>query len=317
MKFTTTTASTTSKHSATASGVDGDRSAVLTAPDGSTTFQASSIPVAEQIADLCHPRIHTGRCLDASLEPAPAGPVRLLGVWAHPDDESYLSAGLMARTTAGGGHVTIVSIADGENGFPADDRRPAEQRAAQRRGELRGAMEVIGVSDLRFLGVPDGAIADAPTRALVDRIAGIIREVRPDVIVTFGPDGITGHPDHIANSTIVTQAWIDTGIGELWYAAKTDEWLDEWRELHDEYDVWMTSEPTGVKDDEVEEIVDLSGRELETKRAVLSGHRSQTEGLSQAFGEDRYRRWIRQETFRRPNPIELTSSVAPAEVGAC
>ncbi|MGA9278643.1 PIG-L deacetylase family protein [Ilumatobacter sp.] len=238
-------------------------------------------------------------------EPSPlhtsVNQTRVLGVWAHPDDEAYLSAGLMARTIVGGGQVTVVAITDGEDGFPADDTRPREQRAAQRRRELRAAMEVIGVQDVRFLGVPDGGVANAPREVLVDRIADIIRDVRPDVIVTFGPDGVTGHPDHVANSARATEAWENAGIGDLWYAAKTDEWLDEWRDLHDEFGVWMTEEPTGVRRDEVEEVVDLVGAELDAKRAVLSEHRSQTDGLSRAFGEERYRRWIRQETFRRPN----------------
>jgi LmbE family N-acetylglucosaminyl deacetylase len=281
-------------------------SPVLTAPDGCTTFHASSIPSAQQIADWCHPRSDPQRWLHASVTPVPVGPTRLLGVWAHPDDESYLSAGLMARTIADGGHVTVVAITDGEDGFPADDPRPPEQRAAQRRRELRSAMELIGVRDIRFLGVPDGGVADAAHDALVDRIADIMVDVDPDVIVTFGPDGITGHPDHVANSAIATEAWMNAGTGDLWYAAKTDEWLDEWRELHDEFGVWMTEEPTGVRDDEVEEIVDLVGGELDAKRAVLGAHRSQTEGLSQAFGEQRYRRWICQETFRRPDPSDLT-----------
>lgn len=289
-----------------------DSSPLLTAPDGCTTFRASSIPTARQIADWCHPRANPDRTLLESLAtPVPGvarkNPERLLGIWAHPDDEAYLSAGLMARTTADGGHVTIVAITDGEAGFPADDPRPPEQRAGQRRRELRAAMALIGVSDVRFLGVADGAVAAAPADVLVERIGEIIRDVDPDAIVTFGPDGITGHPDHVANSDLVTRAWLNTRIGELWYAAKTDEWLAEWRGLHDEFGVWMTREPTGVRGEDVETIVNLHGAGVATKRAVLAEHRSQTEGLAAAFGERRYRRWIRQETFRRPSESELST----------
>jgi LmbE family N-acetylglucosaminyl deacetylase len=232
-------------------------------------------------------------------------PDRLLGIWAHPDDEAYLSAGLMARTVANGGDVTVLAITDGEAGFPDDDTRSPEHRAEQRRRELRAAMAFIGVHDVRFLGIADGAVATTPADRLVVEIGDIIRDVDPDAIVTFGPDGITGHTDHVANSDLVTRAWMDTRIGELWYAAKTNEWLAEWRQLHDDFGVWMTEEPTGVRAQDLELIVELEGAELDTKRAVLAEHRSQTDGLAAAFGENPYRRWISQEVFRRPTELEL------------
>ncbi len=67
----------------------------------------------------------------------------------------------------------------------------------------------------------------------------------------------------------------------------------------------MTGEPTGVRAEDVEMIVELGNVELDTKRAVLAEHRSQTDGLAAAFGERRYRGWICQETFRRPSARDL------------
>lgn len=286
------------------------------ANDGYRSGTNAVLPVgltARQIADWCHPTATSGRWPD-SAPTADADtqglPSHLLGIWAHPDDEAYLSAGLMARTVAAGGQVTLLTLTDGEAGFPEEDPRPASERALQRRFELQEAMAVIGVYDVRFLAIPDGELADAPAGALADQLADVITEVCPDVIVTFGPDGITGHPDHIANSKVVTRAWAETRIGDLWYAAKTDAWLDEWRDLHDRFGVWMTGEPTGVRDDEIEMIVDLAGSELDTKRAVLAAHRSQTQALSEAFGEDPYRKWICQETFRRPSQQELSAGLS-------
>ena len=246
----------------------------------------------------------------------PAPPMRLLGVWAHPDDESYLSAGLMARTIGAGGQVTIVTLTAGEGGFPADDDRSVEHRARQRRLELSSAMATIGVHDIRFLGVADGTVAKASEQHLVRSIAAVIREVRPDVVVTFGPDGITGHEDHVASWRLATRAWLDCEQGDLWYAAKTEAWLDEWRDLHDELGVWMTEEPTGVREDELAVVVDLDSDELDRKRAVLAEHSSQTVGLAAVFGEDRYRRWIRQESFRRASGLpSSTPSPTPGTAG--
>ena len=242
----------------------------------------------------------------------PNAPLRLLGIWAHPDDEAYLSAGLMARTVAAGGAVTLVTISDGEAGFPAGDPRCKIDRAMQRRGELRDAMAPIGVDDMRFLGVPDGAVAEASPVEIVDQLIAIIHEVQPDVIVTFGPDGITGHGDHVATWTLATKAWLLSDIGELWYSAKTTTWLDHWRHLHDDFGIWMTEEPVGVHRDEIELVVDLTGAELEQKRVVLAGHASQTRPVAALFGEDDYREWIKEETFRRPSVEELfAASGAP------
>lgn len=229
---------------------------------------------------------------------------RLLGVWAHPDDEAYLSAGLMARTIAAGGEVTIVALSDGEAGFADDDGRPISERARVRRAELVDAMATIGVTDVRFAGLPDGELSRFGN-TMTSMTRDLLRWIEPDVTVTFGPDGMTGHPDHVANSWAVTRAWTEIGQGELWYAAKSQDWLDRWRPTHDEFGVWMAGEPRGVEPLDAVFTADLAGDELDTKRAVLAAHASQTAGLAAALGEPSYREWISQESFRRPTASEL------------
>ena len=61
----------------------------------------------------------------------PSAPKKILGIWAHPDDEAYLSAGLMARTIDAGGEVVVLTVTDGECGFSEDDNRPIHIRADQ------------------------------------------------------------------------------------------------------------------------------------------------------------------------------------------
>ena len=242
-------------------------------------------------------------------EPRPT-PRKLLGIWAHPDDEAYLTAGLMDRVVRTGGDVTLVALTDGEAGFDPDDPRPVEVRRRLRRDELRTATAAVGVHDVRHLGLPDGGVALADRTTVADALTSVIDEVAPDVVVTFGPDGITGHGDHVACSDLATMAWLAYPSGELWYATKTTAWLDEWRDLHDTYGVWMTEEPPGADPTRLARHLDLTGRDLDRKRAALAGHASQTAGLADALGESAYRRWIAQESFRWAEPIELAAHAA-------
>lgn len=258
---------------------------VLVAPDGCTRYRASAVA------------------------PSTSRRRHLLGVWAHPDDEAYLSAALMARTVEEGGRVTLVTLTDGEAGFPDDDPRPVHERARLRRRELVSAMARIGVTDVRFLGLSDGRVAQQGGEPLVARIRELICDIHPDVVVTFGPDGITGHDDHVHNSWAVTRAWAGVGIGDLWYAAKTQSWLDEWRQVHDEFGVWMSGEPSGLDLEDAVMLLEPTGTELDRKRAVLGEHQSQTTGIATALGEASYRSWIRQEVFRRPSPADLAAAM--------
>lgn len=237
----------------------------------------------------------------------PETPERLLGIWAHPDDEAYLSADLMAHTVEAGGSVTLVILTDGEGGFGPDDDRGDAARAGHRRAELTDAMAVIGVRDIRFLGVADGRVADHRSSPLVDRIARVMRRVQPDVTVTFGPDGVTGHPDHVACSRLATRAWSETRIGELWYATKSPEWLNRWDDLHRRLGVIMTEdgESAGLGRASVAHRFRAEGTRLEIKRRVLAAHRSQTEMIARSMGEDAYLEWIADECFREPTRAEL------------
>lgn len=256
---------------------------------------------------------------DESAIGRPAGqvglPTRLLGVWAHPDDEAYLAAGLMSRVAAAGGAVTLVVLTDGELGFAEQDRRSRAERSAQRRSEMLDAMGVIGVTDVRFIGIGDGDVRAVPVAELAAGLSDTIRGARPELITTFGPDGVTGHQDHVAASVATTRAWLETDIGDLWYAAKTTRWLDDWRSIHDDLGIWMTAEPSGYEPGDLAAVVRLSEDELNTKRRVLAGHCSQTEGVARVFGESAYREWICEESFRRPTDHEMfaidpTASVA-------
>ena len=150
----------------------------------------------------------------------------LLGVWAHPDDEAYLSAGLMLEYTARGDRVVIVTATLGDHGTDDPVSWPPRRLAACRHGELRRSLATLGVQEYHLLGFEDGT---CDTRDGTDAIARHIVDIRPDVIVTFGPDGMTGHLDHRAVSRWTTDAWMATGSdAELWYTTVTPDFHQQW-----------------------------------------------------------------------------------------
>lgn len=246
-------------------------------------------------------------------------PARLLGVWAHPDDEAYLSAGLMARMTDAGRSVTVITATRGEKGTDDERRFGTTAFATHRERELRASLDTVGVRDLRFLGHGDGDCDSSNTSDAVSMIESVMRQVRPSVIVTFGPDGITGHPDHQAVSRWTTEAWRRHGGGQLHYATMTHDYVAEHADLHDRlgtFDEFGLDGPISVAADAVVAAYDLSDAELDRKRQALAAHASQTVGLSAFMGEETYRTWWRTERFRRPTPAELATCPLPRPLGA-
>ena len=138
----------------------------------------------------------------------------LLGVWAHPDDEAYLSSALMASVRRDGGRVVVATATRGELGTPDPETWPADRLAELRERELHESLALIDVREHEWLGHTDGSMALVPTEQGVDQISALLERVRPDVIVTFGPDGMTGHPDHRTISAWVTEAWRRAGSRE-------------------------------------------------------------------------------------------------------
>jgi len=218
----------------------------------------------------------------------------LLGVWAHPDDEAYLSSALMAAVRRTGARVVVVTATHGEHGTDDPARWPPDRLAAERERELRASLDVVGVTEHHWLDHRDGELAGVPTLQGARELVPFFDRLAPDTVITFGPDGMTGHDDHRAVSGWTTRAVEGSGA-ELWYAALTADWLDEWGGLCAETGVWMTGPPQPATDPVY--VSRLAGELLDAKIAALAAHRSQTAGLIALVGEERYRSWWSTETF--------------------
>jgi LmbE family N-acetylglucosaminyl deacetylase len=136
--------------------------------------------------------------------------LKLLAVLAHPDDESLGFGGTLAKYAVEGVETYLVTATRGEKGrFGALGKGgdPAEVGRA-REAELRRAAKVLGLREVCLLGYPDGAVDEVDSATSIRAIVSQIRRIQPHVVVTFGPEGAYGHPDHIAISQFTTASTI-------------------------------------------------------------------------------------------------------------
>jgi LmbE family N-acetylglucosaminyl deacetylase len=126
--------------------------------------------------------------------------LKLLVVFAHPDDESMGMGGTLAKYSAQGVETYYVCASRGERGwFGPEEQNPGPGMLGQvRTRELENAVKALGMKGLHFLGYIDGDVDQADHNEIIGRIVTQIRSIRPQVMVTFPPDGNYGHPDHIA-----------------------------------------------------------------------------------------------------------------------
>lgn len=142
------------------------------------------------------------------------GRLGLMGILAHPDDESLGLGGIFARYAAEGVRLSLLTATHGQSGRylqhrPGSPEHPGIERLAElREAELRRAAAVLGITELTLLGYVDGRLDQVDPREAIARIAHHVRRLRPQVAVTFAPDGAYGHPDHIAISQFATAALV-------------------------------------------------------------------------------------------------------------
>ena len=155
---------------------------------------------------------------------------RLMAVLAHPDDESLGVGGTLAKYASEGADVFLLTATRGDGGryrgLPqGDPAHPGRAALAEiREKELRAAAAVLRLRDVALLDYHDQQLDRADVREAVSSVASHLRRVRPQVVLTFGPDGAYGHPDHVAISQLATGAVVRAAdrecvVSKLYYIA--------------------------------------------------------------------------------------------------
>jgi len=224
----------------------------------------------------------------------------VLGVWAHPDDDIYLSSGLMAVAAAAGNRVVDVTATRGEGGSMDEERWPSERMADVRTEEMRHSLEILGVQEHRFLE----ELVDVDMQTPLDasgaaQVLEVMRDVQPDTVLTFGADGMTGHEGHKSVSAWVGEAFERAAkLGaRLYHATATDEWAETWLPRLEPFDIFLPGTPPIVARDALAIDYSLPADVLDLKFRAIQAHESQVQGLVEVFGDD-MREWMAVESFR-------------------
>jgi len=239
-------------------------------------------------------------------------PMVLLAVWSHPDDESLLAGGLLAEVARRGGRVVNVNATSGEHGTDDPVANPPAILAERRERELSAALDELSAESAIRLGFGDGSCDLVPDRLGAEVVGTIIDRVDPDVIVTFGPDGVTGHPDHRSIARWTRRAVADRGdVVPLVTTAAAAAWPAFCIERLESIDAFWPGFPDRAGSDQT---VMLDDRLIERKLAALARHASQMAPVEEALGPDGFRAVAATEAYRAANPVarrRLTSAFTP------
>jgi LmbE family N-acetylglucosaminyl deacetylase len=250
-------------------------------------------------------------------------------VVAHPDDDAFSVAGTVALHADDPGfrfvlvHATDGAAGDIREGFPAT----RETLGAIRRAECEAAWRAVGRTPDRheWLDYPDGAVDQVPFGQLVDRIAAILEDERPDVVATFGPDGVTGHPDHITVGAATDAAFARlagtgrAGFERLLHRVLPKSVFDRWQQQRVDlglpiFDPTKMYHGRGVPDEQIAVTVECASVSHRVVAGILE-HRSQLHVMvDQPIDEFRLRRIVSREWASiawppRPAPTRMLTDV--------
>lgn len=220
---------------------------------------------------------------------------KLLIIGAHPDDETFFAGGTIAKYADEGTSVSVICATRGERGATGDVCS-IEELPRVREAELRDAMQILGVEETYFLPYEDQKLAGAPVEEIRRQLVEVIRKTRPQIVITFDPNGANQHTDHMAISRFASDA-LAAAADQRWYAelgaAHAIErlvWPPPTVIFRYPEDVDLRKEPG------IDFLIDTS-RWSEKKTAAIRAHRTQRLGRL-FFDDPNGRRTFSMEAFR-------------------
>lgn len=225
---------------------------------------------------------------------------RILLIFAHPDDESFIAAGVARRYADAGAEIALISATHGEAGAAGDPPLCGRaELAACREAELREAAAIVGIGPLHLLGYPDKHLAEAPPKKIREELVGLIRRHRPHVVITFDPNGGHGHIDHIAIARFAMDA-VTAAADARWHSSLGPAHIVPRVLWTPPVLAWDIEQPLDVREAPgVDFLVDVSAYR-KAKAAALRAHRTQHRSIDRwFFSNPTVERILSVETFRQ------------------
>jgi len=214
----------------------------------------------------------------------------ILCVGAHPDDETWIAGGIMAAAAQNGQKVVVITATKGEAASVDEDRWPSAQLGNIRAQELHDCLRILGVTEHGMLECLDGECDKADQNDMALQLASIMHRERPSTILTFGPEGLTGHGDHAAVSRWVERAvQLVDGEPQVYHAIHTQDWYERFgKELDEKADVFFNIEhPPFAEAEELAINFELPPHIADIKLKALQAQPSQMEELLSKFDTGR------------------------------
>ncbi len=210
----------------------------------------------------------------------------ILGIWAHPDDESWTSAGVLTAAIDNGQRVVCVTATRGDAGETADEARwPKANLGKIREQELAASLKILGITEHHWLGYGDGKLAELDPAEPVSCLAKLIQDIQPDTILTFGPDGLTGHDDHrTVYAWSIAAKKAAASPAKIWCVTEIQERYDAITPaMHNKFNIYFNiDKPVMVSAAKADLLFELDAN---LKQRKLDSLRSQASQLSGLFGD--------------------------------
>ena len=182
-----------------------------------------------------------------------------------------------------------------------EERWPPETMGEVRTQELYRSLEILGVKEHRFLeGLLDVDMQTPLDGSGASQVEQIVGDVLPHTILTFGPDGMTGHEGHKSVSRWATDAFRAAAPSgsRLFYATNTPAWAEKWIPKLEQFNIFLPGTPPVTPEDQIALGFPLDDELREVKVRAISAHASQVEGLMYVFGEEGFKQAFAEESFR-------------------
>ena len=223
----------------------------------------------------------------------------IMGVWAHPDDETFTSGGLFSTAIKNGQTVIIVTATKGEWGIQDELRWPQLELANIRTKELAAALNLMGITEHHWLGYEDGHLKKVDEHEAIDRIRVFIDQYKPDTIITFGTDGLTGHEDHKIISKWANGAANYYRNIRVFQVAQLNDKFEKIKEADKEFNIFFHTQPATFSPEDCDMVFELPEDTLHLKYLCLQAMPSQYEAMLKHFGKDKICEMLGTEAFRK------------------